>query len=121
MLAKLPIEQEQITVFRAAVKAVTDSRVANAGACGELVFLKTKVFEQDYMDFCDNFIANDYYPEYARSKMQLRRDALLPFLGHPLLHGGLQCGEIPVGGFGLNVFVDKASGRVIHWELNALP
>ena len=80
------------------------------------MFLDTKTFEQNYMAFCDNFAANSFYPPHARSEMRRRREAIFLYLGQPLLHGGLSH-----AGFMLNVFVDKASGVVIHWESQPEP
>ncbi len=110
------IEQQNVSAFRAALRAVADPLAAGAGEAGELVFLNTKTFEQDYMAFCDNFVANGFYPPYARSEMRRRREAIFPYLGKPFLHGGLSH-----AGFMLNVFVDKASGVVIHWESQPEP
>ena len=110
------IKQEHVPAFRAALRAVADPLAAGAGEAGEIVFLDTKTFEQDYMAFCDDFAANSRYPPHARSGMRQRREAIFPYLGQPLLHGGLSH-----VGFMLNVFVDKASGVVIHWESQPEP
>src|SRR5262245_23392592 len=112
MLGDLPIEQEHIPAFRAALRAVADPLAPGAAEAGDVVFLATKVFEQDYLTFCDNFAARRWsHSARARSRMRQRREALRPYLGRPILHGGLSH-----AGFALNVFVDKASGVVIHWE-----
>jgi hypothetical protein len=110
------IEQEHVPAFQAALRAVADPLAAAAAEAGEIVFLDTKTFGQDYMEFCDNFAANSFYPPQARSEMRRRRQAIFPYLGQPLLHGGLS-----QAGFMLNVFVDKASGAVIHWESQTEP
>ena len=112
MLSELLIEQEHIPAFRAALGAAPDLLAAGAAEAGDIVFLATKVIEQGYLTFCDNFAARRWtYPAHARSKMRRRREALRPHLGLPILHGG-----VSHAGFMLNVFVDKASGAVIHWE-----
>jgi hypothetical protein len=110
------IEQEYVPAFRAALQAEADPLAAGAGETGDIVFLDTKTFEQDYMAFCDNFCANNFYPEHARSEMRQRRESIFPYLGQPLLHGGLSH-----DGFMLNVFVDKSSGVVVHWESQPEP
>lgn len=116
MLRDFTIEQEHVPAFRAALLAVPDPLAAGAGEAGEIVFLDTKTFEQDYMAFCDNFAANSSYPPHARSEARRRREAIFPYLGQPLLHGGLSH-----AGSMLNVFVDKASNIVIHWESQLEP
>ena len=110
------IEQEYVSALKLRLRSVNDPLAAGAAEAGEIVFLDTKTFELDYMAFCDNFAANSFYPPHARSEMQRRREAIFPYLGKPLLHGGLSH-----AGFVLNVFVDKASGVVIHWESQPEP
>ena len=116
MVREFTIEQECVPALRAALRAVADPLAAGAGEAGEIMFLDTKTFEQDYIAFCDNFAANSFYPPHARSGMRQRRAAIFPYLGQPLLHGGLSH-----DGLMLNVFVDKASGIVIHWESQPEP
>lgn len=116
MVRAFTIEAEHVPAFRAALRAVADPVAAGAGVAGEIVFLDTKTFEPDYMAFCDNFAANSFYPPHARSEMRRRRAAIFPYLGRPLLHGGLSH-----DGNMLNVFVDKAAGVVIHWESQPEP
>jgi hypothetical protein len=48
--------------------------------------------------------------------MHQRQQVIYPYLGQPLLHGGLSH-----AGLSFNVFVDKASGVVIHFEVNWEP
>lgn len=110
------IEQEHVPAFRVALQAVADPLAAGAGEVGEIIYLETKSLEQDFLVFCDNFVANSFYPPHARSEMQRRRTAIFPYLGQPLLHGLLSH-----AGFMLNVFVDKASYVVIHWESKPEP
>ena len=110
------IEQEHVAAFRAALRVVADPSAADAGETGEIVFLDTKTFEQDYLAFCDDFAANSFYPPRARAEMRRRRAALAPHLGRPLLHGGLSH-----AGSMFNVFVDKSVGVVIHWESKPEP
>ena len=116
VLREFTIEQENVPAFRRALRALADPLVAEAGESGEFVFLDTTTFEHDYMAFCDNFADNSFYPPDARSEMRRRRQAIFPYLGKPLLHGALSH-----VGFMLNVFVDKASGVVIHWESQPEP
>ena len=116
MSRTLPIDQESVAAFRRALQGVVDPLAAVAGEKGEMVFLATKTFGQDYMMFCDSVVANDFYPLHTRSEARRRREALFPYLGQPLFHGGLSH-----AGFLFNVFADKASGVVIHWEVQPEP
>jgi hypothetical protein len=112
MLCTFSIGQEHVPAFRAALRAGPDSLAAGAADAGEIVFLDTKVFEQDYMTFCDNFAARRWtYSAHARLRMRRRREAIYSYLGRPILHGVLYH-----AGFVLNVVVDNASGAVIHRE-----
>jgi hypothetical protein len=116
MSRALAVDQESVAAFRGALQGAVDPLAAVAGEKGEMVFLATKTFGQDYMTFCDSVGANDLYPLHTRSEARRRREALFPYLGQPLLHGVLSH-----EGFLLNVFVDKASGVVIHWEWQPEP
>lgn len=115
MLGPLTVDQESVPAFRAALRAVPDPLVSGAGEVGEIVFLDTKVFDDEYMRFCDDFAAGWLrYPKRAREEMRRRRAALFPHLGQPILHGG-----VSYRGFALNVFVVQASGAVACWESRA--
>ena len=117
MLGPLTVDQDLVPAFRAALSAVPDPLAAGAGEAGEIVFLGTVVFENDYMRFCDDFAASWFtYPRRARDRMRRRREALFPHLGQSLLHGG-----VSYQGFALNVFVVQASGVVACWESQAEP
>jgi len=112
----LVFDQESVPAFRSLLQVAVDPLVAAAGEKGEMVFLATKTFDQGYMAFCDSLSANSFYPLHARSEARRRREALFPYLGLPLFHGILSH-----AGFLFNVFVDKASGAVIHWESQPEP
>ncbi len=113
MLSEFPIEHESVEAFRSYLRATEDPDNERIGELGEIVFLDTKVFHDDYMQFCDDFAANSLtYPKHARDEMRQRRAALFPYLGMAILHGG-----ISYEGVFLNVFVLKSTGQVLCCEL----
>jgi hypothetical protein len=116
LMETIAIEREHAPAFRATLRAVEDPLAAGAADGGQIFFLDTKVFEQSYMEFCDYYAASDSHPPDSRSGMRQRREAIYPYLGQSLLHGGLSH-----AGFMFNVFVDKASGVVNHLEVNREP
>jgi Type II secretion system (T2SS), protein E, N-terminal domain len=116
LVETIAIETEHAPTFLAALRAVEDPLVAGAAEGGEIYFLDTKVFDQGYMELCDYAAASNSNSPGIRSEMRQRREASYPFLGLPLIHGGLSH-----AGSSFNVFVDKTSGVVIHFEVHREP
>ena len=116
MRSEFPIEHENIEAFRRCLQQTDDPINVRVGELGDIVFLDTKIFDDWYIDFCDAFIAQTLkYPQESRNKMQIRRAAILPYLGKQLLHGGISHDEIF-----LNVFILKSTGQVLCCERRAL-
>jgi hypothetical protein len=93
MLRDFIIEEENVPSFRAALMAVGDSLAVAASVDGQFVFLETKVIDQSWIVMWDDYVANNDYPPENRSGVQRRREAIFPFLGQPILHGGLNMND----------------------------
>lgn len=111
----LPIEQEQLPAFRAALQAVDDSLVVAAALGGEIFLLETAVCDARFLERFESVHASPRSRPHGRSETRERREAIGPYLGETVLHGILSH-----AGRTVSALVEKASGRVIYVKSNRL-
>jgi hypothetical protein len=116
LIETIQSEEVQIPDFRAALRAGGVPWVAQAADKGDVDFLDTKIFNQGDMNFYDVVASTKSRSLKKRSEILERRDALIPYLGKPILHGVILFED-----WMITAFVEKATGIVIHYELSRQP
>ena len=108
MLNEFPIERDNVATFRDALR---DAISPDAAREGEVFFLETKVFNADYLAFLEDCATKSSYAPSSREAARRRKLALEPHTGQAILHGGVSHGDVVY-----NVFVEKLTARMIHFE-----
>ncbi|HSI12077.1 MAG TPA: hypothetical protein VK961_08540 [Chthoniobacter sp.] len=110
--AEPKIDEENMAPFRAALMATDDTLTSGAGADGKILRLETIDFKQSWIVDCDKYLADPDRSAEDRAKALRRREAFLPVLERPLLHG-----VVSYNNSIFRVLVDKASNQVILCEI----